>query len=953
MSSGSESDGCFRPFVDNPGIYKKVATDTNVVAQETGVSSLCAFLEFGGTNAALRTRGTVVSPLIEKGLASTRAGTRQKTVDALLWYIELDTPEPVVEELVPFLTHRTPKVVAATTAALTEIFRAFGAKTVSPKPIMKSIPKLFAHADKNVRAEANNLVIELYKWTGDAVSKAILPELKPVQQKELEEQFSKVGNETPHQQRYLKSQQEAMERQQANGISNDGNGGDGDGNDNDDQEMEDADPMDLIEPEDVMAKVPGDLADRLSSTKWKDRKEVLDELYAAINKPKIQNDDFSEIVRLLAKSMKDANIQVVMVAANCIQILADGLRQSFARHQQTLLPAVLERTKEKKTNVSEALNTALDSLYKCNNSSISEILEPTLEYLKHKTPQIKIETAKFLVRCLSTTKTAPKPPEFKLIIESSLKLLGETQEPVRAGGSEILGVLMKMFGERAMNPHLESVDDIKKRNIQAYCESATVKAKPEKPKPASQPPKKQQQSAAPQQQRQLNRSDSTKSGLARSSTQRNKTAAGTNSGGGNTSQVIAQKRLASPIKTPYSSRYQRESSQDHQIDQSAPPPPQPSLAQPTKRGLTGRSLAHSNSGNSNTNASSQLYGQQQPGRTATPPQQMDNSKFQALEQELEQLRAEKSEWSKEREKLQCQTQDDQAEKSRLMQEINDLQLKNAQLVEDHTRDVLQIKSKETQLVRATSDVDTAKLRINKLESEVERLQQLLEQQGGSDGQQHNDQEASQLRSATRRSSATAAHQSNFPGSPKSPSMTLQFGIEPRSTHHRTGGAAHSTSSIRRSIDFSGTNGGGTPGDRTSFIQSNNNNSSFYPRHASLTEDKENFGSALRNSQYLSQSESGGTDYSSSRSLEESNRNLDDPHNGHHEENGGGDDADMADAGPISQNESIQKSTTNDNNNNGSQSVGAGENWKRAVEVTTQLRARIEAMKARQNRTTRS
>lgn len=841
-SSGSESDGCFRPFVDNPGIYKKIVTDSNVVAQETGVSSLCAFLEFGGTNACLRTRGTVVAPLIEKGLASTRAGTRQNAVDALLWYIELDTPDPVIEDLVPFLTHRMPKLVAATTNALTEIFRAFGAKTVSPKPVMKSIPKLFAHADKNVRAEANNLVIELYKWTGDAISKTILPELKPVQQKELEEQFSKVGGETPHQQRYLKSQQEAMDRQRLNGIED--NGGAGSGINDNDEEMEDADPMDLIEPEDVLSKAPQDLADRLSSAKWKDRKEALDELYAAVNKPKIQNDDFSEIVRLLAKCLKDANIQVVMVAANCIQCLADGLRQGFARHQQTLLSPVLERTKEKKTNVSEALNSALDSLYKCNDLSLTEILEPTLEYLKHKTPQIKIETAKFLVRCLSTTKTCPKPPEVKQIVEASQKLLGDTQEPVRSGGAEILGVLMKMFGERAMNPHLESVDDIKKANIQKFCESATVKAKPEKAKAApaaAKPPPTSAKKPPGSQQRQLNRSDSTRSsGIARARPQPPQ--AGGTRGPGNAAvpeQVISKKRLASPIKTPRPARERQPPSELSHETFAEPPPPQPSLTAPTPRaGLTNRGLT----GRSLTNA---------PTKASTPPQP-DNSEIQALKQELEQLRGEKSEWQKEKEKIQWQAQEDQAEKSRLMQEINDLQLKNAQLVEDHTRDILQIKSKETQLVRATSDVDTAKLRINKLESEVDRLQQLLDQNGATTNttnmnNNNNDGSTSQLRSlsTSRRSSTTAYNTNHNPSSPKSPSMTLQFGLEPRSAnHHRTGGAAHSTSSIRRSIDFGGA------GDRSSLY----NNPSFYPRHSSLTEDKENFGSALRNVQAREEAE---------------------------------------------------------------------------------------------------
>lgn len=54
MASGSESDGCFRPFLENPDIFKKIVTDANVVAQEAGLGSLNAFLEFGGPSACLK-----------------------------------------------------------------------------------------------------------------------------------------------------------------------------------------------------------------------------------------------------------------------------------------------------------------------------------------------------------------------------------------------------------------------------------------------------------------------------------------------------------------------------------------------------------------------------------------------------------------------------------------------------------------------------------------------------------------------------------------------------------------------------------------------------------------------------------------------------------------------------------------------------------------------------------
>ena len=89
---------------------------------------------------------------------------------------------------------------------------------------------------------------------------------------------------------------------------------------------------------------------------------------------------------------------------------------------------------------------------------------------------------KFLVRCLRTTRDVPSKQEIATIVDSAKKLLSESSEGLRAGGAETLGTIMKIIGERAMNPHLEGLDDIRKTKIKEFYETAEVKAK-DKPKP--------------------------------------------------------------------------------------------------------------------------------------------------------------------------------------------------------------------------------------------------------------------------------------------------------------------------------------------------------------------------------------------------------------------------------------------------------------------------------------
>jgi len=58
---------------------------------------------------------------------------------------------------------------------------------------------------------------------------------------------------------------------------------------------------------------------------------------------------------------------------------------------------------------------------------------------------------------------------------------------MRDCAAEAMGTLMKIIGERAMNPHMDGLDEIRKTKIKEFFETAQVKAK-EKPKPVAPPP---------------------------------------------------------------------------------------------------------------------------------------------------------------------------------------------------------------------------------------------------------------------------------------------------------------------------------------------------------------------------------------------------------------------------------------------------------------------------------
>jgi cytoskeleton-associated protein 5 len=225
-----------------------------------------------------------------------------------------------------------------------------------------------------------------------------------------------------------------------------------------------------------------------------------------------------------------------------------------------------------------------------------------------------------------------------------------------------MGTLMKILGERQMNPYMEGLDEIRKVKIKEYFESAQVKAK-EKPKPVAPPPApaaakgpakkrllggkpglKAPAKAAPPVAEELppqaaptkpaGRGVPSKLGVPKagaSGLKLQKKVLGP--AGGNAGPLASPKRALPKAASP-------------PLDDEPSPPPAPKLG--LGRGLAGRALQ-----------------KEVPAPVVQP--RVDPGISAAEKAELEELRAEKEHWMK-------QQHDDKVERAKLNQEINDLQL---------------------------------------------------------------------------------------------------------------------------------------------------------------------------------------------------------------------------------------------------------------------------------------
>lgn len=106
QTTASDTDPAFKPYLNNPDLLKRIATDSNAVAQEKGVECLVALVKYAGENAA-RTREAVVPALVEKCFGSARAGTRAQATELTLMYVEIENGGAgvVVREIGVLLTY--------------------------------------------------------------------------------------------------------------------------------------------------------------------------------------------------------------------------------------------------------------------------------------------------------------------------------------------------------------------------------------------------------------------------------------------------------------------------------------------------------------------------------------------------------------------------------------------------------------------------------------------------------------------------------------------------------------------------------------------------------------------------------------------------------------------------------------------------------------------------------
>ncbi|CAH2059231.1 unnamed protein product [Thlaspi arvense] len=450
-------------------LFRKTVADSNAPVQEKALDALIAFLKAADSDAGRY--GKEVCDAIAAKCLTGRPKTVQKAQDAFLLWVELEAVDVFLDTLEKAIKNKVAKAVVPAVDVMFQALSEFGSKVIPPKRILKMLPELFDHQDQNVRASAKGVTLELCRWIGkDPVKSILFEKMRDTMKKELEAELANVtGGAKPT--RKIRSEQDKEPEAEASSDVV----GDGPSEEPVADAPQEIDEYDLMDPVDILTPLEkSGFWEGVKATKWSERKEAVAELTKLASTKKIAPGDFSEICRTLKKLITDVNLAVAVEAIQAIGNLARGLRTHFSASSRFMLPVLLEKLKEKKPTVAEALTQTLQAMYKAGCLNLVDFIEGknVKTAVKNKVPLVRSLTLNWLTFCLETSNKAIILKAHKEYVPLCMECLNDGTPDVRDAAFSALAAIAKSVGMRPLERSLEKLDDVRRKKLSEMIASA-------------------------------------------------------------------------------------------------------------------------------------------------------------------------------------------------------------------------------------------------------------------------------------------------------------------------------------------------------------------------------------------------------------------------------------------------------------------------------------------------
>uniref|UniRef100_A0A7N0V2N7 TOG domain-containing protein n=1 Tax=Kalanchoe fedtschenkoi TaxID=63787 RepID=A0A7N0V2N7_KALFE len=358
----------------------------------------------------------------------------------MLW-VELEAVDAFLDAMEKGIKAKVAKAVVPAIDVMFQALSEFGAKVVPPKRILKMLPELFDHQDQNVRASSKGLTLELCRWIGkDPVKSILFEKMRDTMKKELEAELVNVtGSARPT--RKIRSEQDKEPEPEAAPQAVGSNPSEECGP----EASQEIDEYDLVDPVDILTPLEkSGFWEGVKATKWSERKEAVAELTKLASTKKIAPGDFSEVCRTLKKLITDVNIAVAVEAIQALGNLARGLRVHFSGSSRFLLPVLLEKLKEKKPTLTEALSQTLQAMHKAGCLNLVEIVEEIKTAVKNKVPLVRSLTLNWVTYCIETSNKTVVLKLHKDYVPICMECLNDGTPEVRDAAFSVLAAIAKV-----------------------------------------------------------------------------------------------------------------------------------------------------------------------------------------------------------------------------------------------------------------------------------------------------------------------------------------------------------------------------------------------------------------------------------------------------------------------------------------------------------------------------
>lgn len=464
-------DVVFREYAE---VVAKGMKDANAMALEAAVEAALVFVDRASNVGSVAPR--LFPTVVEKGLVA-RPSTKVKVQELLLLLIEVEQGETVVSNLLSGAKHKVPKLACACSSFLLEAIRAFGVQPIPVKETLRAMEPLFESATQSIRQDATDILGELHRFLGPQPLDQYTKNLRASQLEQVQAAYAKCPQGSGQPSRYTRSEQK-----KGAGSSSSAGPSSVSGNEGASSTVSAAgpsaapaveiDPLQFVDPVDVATSLPGDIFERLAASKWSDKAEALALIAEATKVPKILPGDFHELVNTLKKLLTNVNIKVVVGAAEVLNNLACGLRADFRPYARGLVPACVDKLKDKKSNVRDACRAIIESSFQFGAITVADCMEDLTEGINHKVPQVQEETMRILSMVTARGKESDFKGQIKPLIGLLLQGTDRAQESTRDLSFKALANLMVTLGENRVMPHLSNLEKVKLAKVQDFFAAA-------------------------------------------------------------------------------------------------------------------------------------------------------------------------------------------------------------------------------------------------------------------------------------------------------------------------------------------------------------------------------------------------------------------------------------------------------------------------------------------------